>query len=838
MRATEIFSRALRDASHYFFTPNRRCFSPGERGLQISDMHHYPLLSPRSHGHAVTALRLAALLALVTAAQRAGAAAAAAKHPPLANPVASMVDQYCMDCHDAASKKGGVSLEGLDAANPGADSETWERVVRKLSHRQMPPISETRPDEATYLKVVSLLSTSLDGVAKAHPNPGRTDTFRRLNRTEYQNAIRDLLAVQIDAAALLPNDESSHGFDNVTVGNLSPTLLDRYVTAAQKVSRLAIGTSRRTPGGDTIRIRPDVTQEDHVEGLPVGTRGGALIPYEFPEDGEYEIQVRLTRDRNEMVEGLTKTSDVEMLVDRERVALLTVSPPDDGKNYEFVDRNLKVRVPVKAGPHQLGITFPKSISDLIETERQPFNAHFNMHRHPRLTPAVYQVSITGPYDAKGPGDTPSRRLVFGKENTHPADAKAEDSSARRILSNLMRRAYRRPVTDDDLRKPMQFFHEGRTGGSFDTGIESALTAVLVSPRFLFRVEEDPARVASGAAYRISDLELASRISFFLWSSIPDDELLDTAVRGELSKPAVLERQVRRMLVDTRAGSLATNFANQWLYLRNLDSFSPDLRLFPEFDDNLRQAMREETELFFDSIQREDRSVLDLLKADYTFLNERLAKHYGIPNIYGSRFRRVTLDADSHRGGLLRQGSILTVTSYATRTAPTIRGKWIMENLLGTPPPPPPPNVPNLKDTTVLATLPMRERLAEHRANPACASCHNVIDPAGFSLENFDAIGRWRATEEGAPIDSTGGLPDGSKCSGVTGLEQGLLARPEWFAGTMAEKLLTFALGRGVEPYDGPAIRQVLRRAQADNYRFSSMILGIVNSTPFQMRKSP
>jgi Protein of unknown function (DUF1592)/Protein of unknown function (DUF1588)/Protein of unknown function (DUF1585)/Protein of unknown function (DUF1587)/Protein of unknown function (DUF1595)/Planctomycete cytochrome C len=798
--------------------------------------------SPRSNHSpssiVTTSWPLAVILGLTGLGYDATAADTRAVHAAPSNPTAALVDHYCLDCHDSATKKGGVSLEELDATRPAANPEAWERVVRKLSHRQMPPIGEARPDEAAYNQVVASLQSALDRAAQSHPNPGRTDTFRRLNRTEYQNAVRDLLGVQIDAAALLPNDESSHGFDNVTVGNLSPTLLDRYVTAAERISRLAVGTPLRTPGGDTIRIRPDITQEEHVEGLPVGTRGGALIPYEFSEDGEYEIQIRLTRDRNEMVEGLFKPHDVELLLDRARVAAFTVAPPEGTKSYEAVDQHLRARVQVKAGPHQLGVTFPKNPSDLLETERQPFTAHFNMHRHPRITPAVYQVSITGPYGAASPGDTPSRRLIFGTELQHPADPAAEEAGARKILSNLMRRAYRRPVTEDDFRKPMEFFRDGRANGGFDAGIESALSAVLVSPRFLFRVEADPAGVAPGKVYPISDLELASRLSFFLWSSIPDDELLDAAVRGDLRRPAVLEHQVRRMLADDRAASLATNFANQWLYLRNLDSMSPDLRLFPDFDDNLRQSMRQETELFFESIQHEDRSVLDLLKSDYTFLNERLAKHYGIPNIYGSRFRRVTLDPASHRGGLLRQGSILTVTSYATRTAPTIRGKWIMENFFGTPPIPPPPNVPALKESTVSASLPMRARLAEHRANPACASCHNLIDPAGFALENFDAIGRWRTVEDGQPIDPSGGLPDGSTCSGVTGLEQGLLARPEIFAGTMTEKLLTYALGRGVEDYDAPAIRQVLRQARTDNYRFSSLILGLVNSTPFQMRKSP
>jgi hypothetical protein len=745
----------------------------------------------------------------------------------------SVVDQYCANCHNSDDKKGDLDLESISLDDVTGQPQIWENVVRRLRARQMPPAGKKRPDESTFAAVLSRLEFSLDEAAAQHPNPGRTDTLRRLNRTEYQNAIRDLLALEIDAAALLPKDEGSHGFDNVTVGNLSPTLLDRYISAAQKISRLAVGAPRRS-GGDTFRVRADVTQEEHVEGLPLGTRGGALISHTFPQDAEYEIQIRLARDRNEEIEGLREEHELELLLDRERVTSFTVAPPKGNKNYELVDQHLKIRIPVTAGPHQLGVTFVKNPSELLETKRQPYNAHFNMHRHPRISPAIYQISINGPYAAKGPGDSPSRRRIFVSQPTKPEE---EEGCAKQILSTLMRRAYRRPVTDADLEKPLEFYRKGHEDDGFDAGIETALSAILVSPQFLFRVEQDPAGIAPGTAYRISDLDLASRISFFLWSSIPDDELLDAAVRGDLSKPDVLEKQVRRMLADPRSRSLVTNFAGQWLYLRNLESFTPDLRLFPDFDDNLRQAFREETELFVESILREDRSVLNLLKADYTFLNERLAKHYGIPNVYGSQFRRVSLDPKSERGGLLRQGSILTVTSYANRTSPVIRGHWILANLVGITPPPQPPNVPALKENTVSATLSVRERLAEHRANAACASCHNLMDPVGFSLENFDAVGRWRTIEEGRPVDASGGFPDGSKFVGIAGLEEGLLKRPELFVGTFTEKLLTFALGRGVEHYDGPAIRKIVRDAQAADYRFSSIIVGLTNSTPFTMRKS-
>lgn len=841
----------------------------------------FPALRPFACAPALVAL---AGLCLTFAPTVSAAESAARRPASSARLDATFFGQFCLDCHDASIRKGDLSLEGLDPKNPAhlaAQPALWEKILRKLDHRQMPPLGEARPDAATYDRTATELATALDRLAATSPNPGRTDTFRRLNRTEYRNAIRDLLALDIDATALLPNDEPAHGFDNVTVGNLSPTLLDRYVSAAQKIARLAVGTPRKSPGGDTFRLPPDLTQEDHIEGLPLGTRGGVVIPYVFPQDGDYEIQVRLQRDRNEQVEGLKKPAEVEVILDRARVALATVKPPGADKNAEGVDAHLKFRIPVKAGPHTLGVTFPKNPTTLFETERQPYLAHFNMHRHPRSVPALYQVSITGPFDAKGPGETPSRKLLFGRLSgfnsytppkfssltigPSPTDPKvaSPEAAARAVLAPLLRRAYRRPITEADLRAPLQFFREGSAeGDGFDAGIESALSAILVSPQFLFRVESDPTALAPGTAYRISDLELASRLSFFLWSSLPDDPLLDAAIAGTLRQPAVLEQQVRRMLADPRAANLVTNFAAQWLHLRKLDEITPDLRLFPDFDDNLRRSLRRETELFVESVFREDRPITDLLRADYTFLDERLAKHYGVPHIYGSHFRRVSFadsetvshvggasrpDFNIQRGGLLRHGSILTVTSYATRTSPVIRGHWILSNLVGEPPPPPPPNVPALDDNTVSASLPMRARLAKHRANPACASCHDVMDPVGFALENFDAVGRWRTTENSVasspsapliPIDASGGLPDGSTFTGVAALERGLLARPELFAGTLSEKLLTFALGRGVDPADAPAIRAIVRRAQTDHYRFSSLILGLVNSTPFQMRAAP
>jgi hypothetical protein len=653
-----------------------------------------------------------------------------------------------------------------------------------------------------------------------------------------------LLALEVDVTSLLPKDDASHGFDNVTVGELSPTLLERYLAAAQKISRVAVGSPVRSPGAYTVLLPPDLTQEDHFDGLPFGTRGGTVFDYNFPQDAEYEIQVRLSRDRNEFVEGLTEPHQMEITLDGERVRLFTLTPVPKagcGEGYrcsdEGVDSGLNVRIPVKAGPHVVSAAFLKKPSALPGTERQPYQAHFNSARHPRIQPAVYSVSVVGPFDSSGAGDTPSRRRIFV---CRPARSSDEDACAKKIFSTLARRAYRRPVTDADLQVSLAFYKDGRAEKGFEAGIEMALRQLLTSAEFLFRVERDPKNVAPNTAYRIRDVELASRLSFFLWSSVPDDELLDLAIEGKLKDPVVLEQQVRRMLADSRSQSLVNNFAEQWLYLRNLEGASPDPRLFTDFDDNLRQAFRRETELFFESIVKEDRSLLDLLSANYTFLNERLAKHYGIPKVHGSQFRRVTFNEGSVRGGLLGQGSILTVTSYATRTSPVLRGKWVLENILGTPPPPPPANVPPLKENKETGrVLSMRELMAEHRANPACSGCHQLMDPIGLSLENFDAVGRWRTRSEGGTaVDSSGGLPSGATFEGVAGLKRALLSRPELFVSTVIEKLLTYALGRGVEYYDAAAVRGIMRDARSNDYRFSSLIVSIVKSPPFLMRRSP
>ena len=743
----------------------------------------------------------------------------------------SLLDQYCVQCHSGDQATAGLRLDQAHVSQVGADTALWEGVVHKLRTGIMPPAGMPQPSAGDREALLGWLESSLDEAAERRPNPGRTQSLRRLNRTEYRNSIRDLLALDIEVDALLPHDESGHGFDNVNVGELSPTLLDRYVSAAQKIARLAVGSTASEPRTEMIRVKPDVTQERHVPGLPLGSRGGLSTPFTFPQDGEYEIRIWLTRNRNEEVEGLRRPHEVHLLLDREPVATFTVRPPVDRLDYSQVDQHLRTRLTVAAGPHDLAVTFPMTQSSLLETMRQPTQSRFNMHRHPRTAPAVFQVSVTGPYNARGAGDTPSRQRLFA---CRPAATSDGEPCARTILSAVLRRAYRRPVTDDDLAGPMEFYRRGRARGDFDAGIENALTAVLVSPQFLFRAELDPPR-SDGSPYRVSDFELASRLSFFLWSSIPDDELLDAAERGDLSRAGGIEAQARRMLADPRSANLATNFAGQWLHLRKLESFSPDARLFPDFDDNLRQALREETERFVDSVLREDRSVLDLVRADYTFLNERLAKHYRIPGVYGTRFRRVQLDASSHRGGLLRHGSVLTVTSYPTRTSPVIRGTWILGSVFGAPPPPPPPNVPTL-DNSVPASLPIRERLKAHRDNPACASCHRTIDPVGFALENFDALGRWRDSIEGVPVDASGGLPGASASSlGVDGIEASLLARPELFVGTLTEKLLTFALGRGIEYFDAPAIRKILREAEPRGYRFADLVQGIVKSVPFQMR---
>lgn len=739
------------------------------------------------------------------------------------------LDQYCLSCHNERVKSGGLRLDAAALPRVEAGVEFWEKVVRKVRTGVMPPPGMPQPSAAERMALLAPLEASLDA---GRVDPGRTETLRRLNRTEYQNSVRDLLALDVDASALLPADESGFGFDNVNVGDLSPALLNRYISAAQRISRLAVGSTQSSLQSDTIGLKADLTQEGHLAGMPLGTRGGAATTYTFAQDGEYEVQVLLARDLAGIVSGLRDARQHEMLllVDREPVHTFWVSRESIGIEV-LSEKPLKVRVPVKAGPHELAVTFVKAGSSLIDTARQPTVSRFNDRRHPRTAPAVDQVVITGPFSAKGAGDTPSRRRLFVcKEQT--------DSCAGTILSTLMRRAYRRPLAQGEVEGPMAYFRRARADGGFEAGITAAVAAVLTNPKFLFRVETDPAAIPAGGVYKISDLELASRLSFFLWSSVPDDVLLDLAARGALSGPGELERQTRRMLADRRSFNLATNFAGQWLRLRNIDAVIPSGNLFRDFDDNLRQGFRQETELFFDSVVREDKSVRTFLKSDYTFLNERLARHYGISGVYGSRFRRVRLASDSRRGGLLRQGSVLSVTSYATRTSPVLRGVLVLKNMLGAPPPAPPPSVPALDESTVAANLPMRERLAAHRNNAVCASCHRTIDPVGFALENYDAVGRWRELEvEDQPVDASGAVPGDKEFRGVDGLEEALLRRPELLATALTENLMTFALGRGIGYSDAAAVRKIVNGAGKQDYRFSALILGIVESAPFRMRRA-
>lgn len=745
-----------------------------------------------------------------------------------------IIGNYCLDCHDHQSEKGDLNLEDLLDAEINLHAGAWERVVRQLEARQMPPRGEDLPSPPEYEIAIAELIDRLDQHASDHPDPGRTDTLRRLTRQEYQNAIRDLLDLEIDAAHWLPADESSHGFDNITVGDMPPELLERYLTAARSISRMAVGMPRTTPDGRTVRLPPDLTQEHHVEGLPLGTRGGANIRHLFPRSGQYEIQLRLTRDRNEKIEGLQGRHEIVVLLDQVEKDRIPLLPPRNQKDHSTYDSNLKATVAVPAGTHHLGVTFIGQSIPAKETLRQPYVSQFNYHRHPRQAPAIYEISIFGPLTDDGIEETESRQRIFA---VHPGEL-GEEAAARINLSRLMRLAYRRPVDDDDIERVMSLFRAGRNeSGTFDGGMEAALSAILVSRDFIFKVENDPPGIEPGSPYRIGDRELASRLSFFLWSSLPDEELLSLVESGSLNDPTNLKTQALRMLADPRSRSLVTNFASQWLYLRNLEAVTPDARRFPDFDHNLREAFRLETELLFGDVVRSDRSVLDLIRSDETHLNERLARHYGIPHIRGSRFRKVALEPGSRRGGLLRHGSILAITSYANRTSPVIRGNWILENLLGTPPPPPPPDVPALEDNSVSGDLPIRQRLAAHREQAACASCHNVIDPIGFALENYDAVGRWRTLENGAEVDALGGLPDGSEFEGVEGLEEAILKRPELLVRTLTEKLLTFALGRGNTPSDAAAIRKIVKDSRQANYSFSSVITGIVTSDPFTMRTS-
>ncbi len=773
----------------------------------------------------------------------------------------ALLDKYCITCHNQQSKIAGLMLDETDVSHTEANPEIWEKVIRKLRSGAMPPVGNPRPEKADAANLIAVLETSLDRAAAAKPNPGRF-ILHRLNRTEYGNAIRDLLSLDVDVSSLLPPDDESYGFDNIAdVLGVSPALLEQYVNASRKIASLAVGDLTTSPIVETYRTRPDLSQDQQVEGLPLGTRGGLVVRHNFPLDADYTLKAVLARNSVEVTRGLEESHQVEILVDGERVFRATVGGKEDTdlatknpvSSREALEARLQIRTRIPAGPHLVGATFIKKNNAEVDTILQPFLRTTLDPVNEAGLPHIEKLTVAGPYNATGPGDTPSRRRIFvcrpdtvGQAGSlrgtgSPAINEPELPCATKILSTLARRAYRRPVTDADLQPLLAFYREGRKDASFDSGIERALRLILSNPRFLFRFEPEPAGTATGTVYRIGDVELASRLSFFLWSSIPDDELLNAASEGKLKDPVELERQVRRMLADPRSASLVTNFSAQWLFLRNLRAFTPDPRTFPDFDDNLRQSMLRETELFVDSIVREDRSILDFLNADYTFIDERLARHYGIPNTYGSRFRRVRIE-DPARRGLLGQASVLAVTSYATRTSPVLRGKWILTNILGSPPPIPPPNTPPLKENSEGAKpMSVRERMEQHRRSPACAGCHATMDPLGFALENFDAVGQWRSRgEDGARIDASGVLPDGARVDGAIpdgpgSLRDALLARPDQFASTLAEKLLTFALGRGLDYNDAPAVRGIAAQAAAGDYRFSSLVLGIVRSTPFQMK---
>ena len=758
----------------------------------------------------------------------------------------AVIDRYCVTCHNDTLRTAGVVLAGLDPSNVSADAETWERVVRKLQTREMPPAGRSRPDESTYDALTRHLTTALDSDASAAPDPGR-GALHRLNRTEYANVIRDLLALEIDVSRLLPPDDSSYGFDNIAdVLRISPLLMEQYLSAARKISRAAVGSLAIRPVTETYDTADDLTQDYHLDGLPFGTRGGKAVRHYFPLDGEYEFRGFLKRTQQTGIRGLAEPHTIEVVVDGRRVALFSVGGPDAYEQIGTIstvvgvtkafsaDEVLRVRAPITAGYHSVAVTFIERPRALVQDLRRPYLSSYRADPQAGL-PHIDRITVSGPYDPTGPGDTPSRRRIF---TCRPDDGDSDGGAAcaRTIISTVARRAYRRPVTDADVDVLLPFYTAGHDQGGFAVGIETVLRRILVDPEFIFRAEYDPPEVAPDTAYPVSDLELASRLSFFLWSSAPDDVLLEVAAQGTLRTPRVLEQQTRRMLNDPRSAALVSNFAGQWLHLRNVASVQPTPSEFPDFDDNLRQAFRRETELFVESIIREDRSVIDLLDADYTFVNERLARHYGIPDVYGARFRRIAV-TDEHRRGLLGHGSVLTVTSYPNRTSPVLRGKWILDNLLGSPPPPPPPDVPDLEENAPGQVLAMRERMEQHRKNPVCASCHARMDPLGLAMENFDATGRWRVSEGTTAIDASASLDDGTAFVGPAGVRELLLSRREQFATTVTSKLLTFALGRGTEYFDAPTIRAILRESEPSDYAFSSLLTGIIKSVPFQMRRS-
>ena len=784
----------------------------------------------------------------------------------------ALLDQYCVICHNQAVVNSvaqpneglqttqlrnlGLTLDVEDVSNLAENPEVWEKVIKKLRVGVMPPPNYPRPDKESYDGFRTFLENELDRVASTQINPGRTQAFHRLNQTEYQNSVRDLLDLDIDVADLIPTDApDQYGFDNnADVLALSPLSVERYVSAAHKIAELAVGATPRGASINTYEVPLNLIQDDRLsEELPFGSRGGAAIEHMFPVDGEYRITLNLQTNYVDFVRGYDQPHEVELSLDGQHLETFafggdapgTPAPYSYAGNIRgndaweefmmaFAEEGFEIQVNVKAGPRVIGATFPREMWE-NEGIQQPrlFGYHLAVTELPDANPAVDSIQIEGPLSVDGPGDTPSRRRIF---SCLPANLDEEPACAQQILSSLARRAYRRPVSESDVQGLVEFYNQGRLDGGFEVGIQFALERVLVSPDFLFRIEQDPADAQPGAMYAISDIELASRMSFFLWSSPPDDELLNLAERGALREPGMLEQQVQRMMADPRADAFIKNFVGQWLYLRNLDDFYPDPAAFPEFDENLRTALQRETELFIDDQIRSDASLLDLLRADYTFVNERLARHYGIPGVYGSRYRKVTVDGNQ-RGGLLGHGGLMMVTSYPNRTSPVLRGKFVLENLLGGPPPEPPPNVPALETSSDGKILTMREAMVMHRENPACRVCHAAMDPIGFSLENYDVVGKWRREFAGQPIDASGLLPDGNTFDGPDGLQGLLLERPDDLVGTITEKLMRFALGRNLEYYDMPEVRAVVRAASEGDYRWSSIILGVIESTPFQMRRT-
>jgi mono/diheme cytochrome c family protein len=762
------------------------------------------------------------------------------------------LDRYCITCHNARLKTAGLMLDRLDLGAVGRDADTWEKVARKLRTHEMPPPGLPRPDQATYDTLATKVEAALDATAAATPHPGRV-AVHRLNRTEYANAIRDLLALDVNGRALLPADEpDQQGFDNVAgVLSVSPRLLENYLAAASTVSRLAVGDSSISAVEDTFRIPTAMAQDDRAaEDLPFGSRGGIDIPYQFPLDGDYAVKVVLKRQLYLYLMGMGEPHEIDVRLDGALLKRFTIGGAGQGRTapesfagntqgdpqwevyMHTADAGLIVRVPVTAGAHHIGVSFVKRYWEpegILQPPQRGFARTTNEVYFGN--PSVDSVAIAGPLAARASADSPSRRRVF---ICRPANAAAEQPCARRILSRLARLAYRGPAADADVNELLAFYRTGRSEGGFDAGIQRGLRRILASPRFLFRIEHEPSTAGAGQAYRVSDLDLASRLSFFLWSSIPDEPLLDAAIKGTLSDRATLEQQVRRMLADHRSQALVDNFAMQWLTVGKLAGVVPDVDAYPEFDENLRDAFRQETRTFIDSQLREDRSVIDLVTANYSYVNERLARHYRIADVYGSHFRRVTF-TDGVRGGLLGQGSVLTVTSYPNRTSPVLRGRWLLDNVLGAPPPPPPPDVPLLSESGAGAkATSMRQQMEAHRKSPSCAVCHVRMDPLGFSLENFDALGKWRTASDGIAVDASGALPDGTRFTGITGLRQLVDSHPDDFARTFTQKLLAYAIGRSLDAQDQPAVRQIARTAAVQDYRWSSIITGIATSTPFTM----